>query len=83
MKTSKFVEKQWRASVLFLKIFPIFILLIVCINIWHDADQGKPFEWMHIVYGIGFLFFTCILYAFMRLIFKLVRAKVRHDEWRS
>ncbi|ABF53122.1 hypothetical protein [Sphingopyxis alaskensis] len=83
MKTSDFVEKQWRASIWFLKIFPFFILLIVVINIWHDADQGKPFDWMHIVYGIGFLFFTCVLYVFMRLIFKFVRAKVQHDERRS
>lgn len=83
MKTSDFIEKQLRASVLFLKIFPIFILLIVGMNIWYDVDRGKRFDWMHIAYGMGFIAFTGVLYVFMRLIFQFVRAKVRHDERRS
>lgn len=82
MKKSEYVEKQWRASVRFLKIFPFFILLIVGINIWHDAEAGKPFDWMHLVYGLGFIVWAGILYIFMRLIFKFVRAKVLHDEHR-
>ena len=80
MNKSDFVEKQWRASLRFLKIFPFFILLIIGLNVWHDAKQGEPLDWMHFVYGAGFLLWTGILYIFMRLIFKFVRAKVRHDE---
>ena len=83
MKKSEYVEKQWRASVRFLKIFPFFILLIIGINIWQDADSGKPFDWMYLVYGAGFLLWTGILYIFMRLIFKFVRAKTLHDERRQ
>ena len=82
MNKSDYVEKQWRSSVRFLKIFPFFILLIIGINVWHDAEQGKPFDWMYLVYGIGFLLWTGILYAAMWLVFKFVRAKVRHDEQR-
>ncbi|MCA0209242.1 MAG: hypothetical protein LCH74_09290 [Proteobacteria bacterium] len=83
MKKSDFVEKQWRASVRFLKIFPFFILLIIGINIWHDTKAGKAFDWMYLVYGTGFLLWTGFLYIFMRLIFKFVRAKTLHDERRK
>lgn len=83
MKKSDYVERQWRASVRFLKIFPFFILLIVGINIWQDAGAGESFDWMHLVYGLGFILWGGILYIFMRLIFKFVRAKVLHDERRQ
>ncbi|MDK2760625.1 MAG: hypothetical protein KYX64_04635 [Sphingopyxis sp.] len=67
----------------FLKIFSFFILLIIGMNIWQDADAGKPFDWIYLVYGAGFLLWTGILYIFMRLIFKLGRAKTLHDERRQ
>lgn len=83
MKKSDYVEKQWRASIRFLKIFPFLILLIIGINVWKDAEAGKQFDWMLPVYGVGFLIGTAILYVFMRLIFKVVRAKALHDERRK
>ena len=83
MKKSEYVEKQWRASVRFLKIFPFLILLIIVFNIRHDAREGKMFDWMHLVYGAGFVLWTGFLYIFMRLIFKFVRAKTLHDEQRK
>lgn len=83
MKKSEYVEKQWRTSVRILKIFPFFILLIIGTNIWQDAHAGKPFDWMYLVYGAGFLLWTGVLYIFMRLIFKFVRAKTLHDEHRK
>lgn len=79
---SEYVEKQWRTAVRFLKIFPIFIAIIVGMNIWQDAQADRPFEWMHLVYGLGFLLGIGVLYIWMRLIFKFVRAKVLHDEQR-
>ena len=80
MKTSDFVAKQWRASARILAVIVFAIPLIIGINIWHEAEQGKPFDWMYLVYGIGFLVWAGILYILMWLIFKFVRAKVRHDE---
>ncbi|BBB12295.1 hypothetical protein [Sphingopyxis sp. FD7] len=74
MKKSDFIEKQWRISVRFLKIFPFFILLIVAINILQDARAGQPFDWMHLAYGAGFIVFTGVMYIFMRMIFDFVRA---------
>lgn len=83
MKKSEYVEKQWRVSVRLLKIFPFVILLIIAFNTWHDAEAGKQFNWMYLVYGAGFLIWTGILYVFMRLIFKVLHAKMLHDERRK
>ena len=82
MNKSEYVDKQWRVSARFLKIFPFFIMLIIGINVWHDAQAGKAFDWMYLVYGAGFILWTGFLYLFMRLIFKFVRAKTQHDERR-
>jgi hypothetical protein len=53
---------------------------VIGLNIWDDASQGQPFDWIHIAYGFGFFAFAGILYIFMRLIFKFVLAKTLHDE---
>jgi len=82
MKQRDFIEKQWRISVRFLKIFPFFILLIAGINILQDARAGKPFDWMHLAYGAGFIAFAGVLYIFMRMIFDFVRAVSDYQERR-
>ncbi|RDV01563.1 hypothetical protein DXH95_14840 [Sphingorhabdus pulchriflava] len=53
------------------------------INIWSNARQGKSFDWNLIVSGLGLAVFAAFLYVAMRLIFKLVYAKARHDEGRQ
>lgn len=79
-KNSMFVQNQWQWTMLLLKLGLTLGAFVIGLNIWDDASQGRPFNWMHIAYGFGFLGFACILYIFMRLIFKFVLAKALYDE---
>lgn len=71
-KKQKFIDRQWRLMVWFFRIFPLWIALILGINIWHDADQGKPFDWSQVLIALGMIAFAGVVLFFSRLIFKAV-----------
>ena len=82
-RNSEFALKNWSRTLILLKFVVIVFLLVTGLNIFDDVQRGEPFDWMHVVYCLGFLLFSAFLYVFMRLIYKLVIAKILHDERRS
>jgi len=56
----------------FFQIFPLWIGLIVAINLWDDHAKGKPLDWTNIWAGLGFAAFTFVLFVSSKLIYKFV-----------
>lgn len=79
MKTLDFLDKQRRMTMRLAKIAPIVLCFITAMNIWDDASKGKPFDWTHIAYAVGFLIWMGVVLFFMRLIFNSVRANFLDD----
>jgi hypothetical protein len=78
-----FVERQWRYTKRFFVFFPFWRLLIAGINIWTDLDRGNPLDWRDAVYPAGMASIALLLYIFMKVIFKVVRRYVDHQDKRS
>ena len=64
----------------FLRLFPVWIALILAISIWDNHANGRAFDWTLVWAGMGFLAFTGGLYAFARLIYKFVLRYARHRD---
>ena len=83
MKKSDLVQRIWRWTMRSLQFVLAMAVVVVGLNIWDDASQGMPFNWMLIAYSFGFFVFSGLIYISMRLVLKLVLAKVLHDERKS
>jgi cytochrome b subunit of formate dehydrogenase len=77
------VRKLWTWTVWSLIFALVMIFVVTGLNIWGDANRGKPFDWRHVMYAVGFVAFSGVMYVFMRLIHKFVLAKSLHDERRQ
>ena len=60
-KRSEFIETQWRWTRRIALLVPFWTLLIVGINIWHDAESGAPFNPLHLIYGGGMIAFAAFV----------------------
>ena len=77
------VERSWRRTVWFLRLFPFWIALIVGFNIWDDRQKGHPVNWMNLWIGAGFLALTGFLAIWMWLIYRFVRRYSEHKDRNS
>lgn len=82
-KRSNFVESQWRWTKRFAVFFPFWVLLILGINIWQDAQASEPFDPQNLLYTAGIIAFSIVVLLFNWLIYKSVRSFVRHEERRE
>jgi TRAP-type C4-dicarboxylate transport system permease small subunit len=55
-------------------------ILVIGINYWDQANTQNSLDWTPIATVLALLFFSGFLYAFIRMIYKFVLAKARHDE---
>ena len=83
MSKVDFIQRRWRSSMRILAIMPFVLAAITGFNIWNDLEQGRPFDGMHLLYFAGFMLWIGFMYIFMRLIFKFLLARARHEEKRS
>lgn len=82
-KRLDFVELQWRRTKRIFAIVPFWILLIFSINVWQDAQAGRPFNPNELLYAGGMIAASTAVFLFAYLIFKFVRAYVQHEERNS
>lgn len=72
-KRPDFTETQWLWTKRFAFFAFVWILLILAINTFQDAQAGRPFNSENLLYTLGLLAFGAILLLLTRLILKFVR----------
>ena len=75
-----FLRAQWRRMKRIAVIFPIWIAMIIAVNIWHDADAGKPFNATNFFGGLGIIALGGIVLLGCWLVFKVVLALVSYRD---
>ncbi|WEK44225.1 MAG: hypothetical protein P0Y64_05270 [Candidatus Sphingomonas colombiensis] len=76
----RFIDTQWRWMRRFFIVWPFWCALIIGINIWSDAQAGRPFDWGNLLFGSGIALFGGVVFFFSRAIFKFVRGFVSNRE---
>ncbi|MGV7121763.1 hypothetical protein [Sphingopyxis sp. 550A] len=80
MSKAASVHRIWRETERIAKICPFIIALIVVANLWHDHQQGLPFDWLQVVAGAAMMLAVGAVYLFCRATFKFVLARMPSGE---
>ncbi|MES2754066.1 MAG: hypothetical protein V4659_05330 [Pseudomonadota bacterium] len=73
-KKVQFIDRQWRMMKWFFIVWPFWCAMILGLNIWDDANAGRPFNWTNFASGLGIALFGGVVFMFGRLIFRFLRS---------
>ena len=82
-KRLRYIDAQWRWMRRFFVVWPIWCALIIGINIWDDASNGRSFNWQNLFFGVSIAAWGAVVYFFARLIHRFVRGTYADGDDRS
>ncbi len=80
MEDPERIKRVWQRTRFIFFLFPFWIILIMGINIWSDAGNGKPFNWENVVYPALMLAFSAFLMGCCWMIFRFIASLSKRED---